>query len=876
MTVTPEFDVFVSYNSLDHAAVERIGQALKKRHLTVFLDRWELVPGRSWPDALEGHLRQCHSAAVVLGPNGMGPWQQREHYLALDRQARDPSFGVIPVILPNADPALGFLSLNTWVDLRHGVDDAQSIDLLAAAVRGEPPSALLERTRRATAEVCPYRGLEVFREEDAPFFFGREAFTERLVKAVAAGSLVAVVGASGSGKSSVVRAGLVPRLRRHDGGKVWEVVTLIPGQQPLQALAGALLPLLEPQMTETDRLVEINKQAGHLAAGELRLAQVIRRVLEKQRGTDRLLLVVDQWEELYTRRILDQNERAAHKQSVTRFIDELLSATDASPLSVVLTLRADFYGEAISHRGLSDRLQEGPVNLAPMTPEELKQAVTQPAEKVGLGFEAGLVDRLLDDVGDEPGNLPLLEFALKKLWSARGGNQLMHHVYKTMGGVKGAIAKRAEEVFTGLSAAEQKTAERLFTRLVRPGDETGDTRRRAELGELDAAGQALARTLAGPEIRLLITGRDPVTERETVEVAHEALIREWRQLCDWVGKVRTTLKHQSLLEDMVKSWKQDRGGLASGRQLRDFRRAGATTEQAASFLRASIKRQLKIRAAIAGGVLLVLGGSGGFLWWSNALGLSPDKGAELLLYRVGAYRPAWIPDMVAIPPGRFQMGSPAPDVDPQAQDDERLAHEVTFEKGFHIGKYEVIFEQYCASTHHACPSDSQWGRGNQPVINVTWYEAGEYAAWLSQATGQAFRLPSEAEWEYAARAGTQTRWSFGDQESDLGNYAWFEGNSGAQTHPVGEKKPNPWGLYDVHGNVWEWVEDCWHESYDEAPTDGSAWLEENGGNCDPRALRGGSWFDGPGGARSAVRFRSGPSSRVSSFGFRVLCSSPIQ
>jgi hypothetical protein len=443
----PEFDVFLSYNTLDHAAVERIARALKDRDLTVFLDRWELVSGRPWPDALEEHLSRCRSAAVVLGPSGMGPWQQREHYLVLDRQAQDTAFGVIPVILPNADPALGFLSLNAWVDLRGGVDDAQSIDLLAAAVRGQTPAALLERTRVAAAGICPYRGLEVFREEDESLFFGREAFTEELRAAVAAQSLVAVVGRSGSGKSSVVRAGLVPSLRRPDGDKVWEIATLVPGQQPLHALAGALLPLLEPQLTETCRLVEVNKQAGHLANGDLRLHQVINRVLEKQLGTDRLLLVIDQWEELYTHNTDDQKAEAAHTRNVTRFIDELLAATDAAPVTVVLTLRADFYGDALLHRGLADALPKAQVNPGPMTREELKRAVTKPAERVGLSFDTGLVDRLLDDVGEEPGNLPLLEFALKALWEARRGNRLLYDIYKDMGGVKGAIAKRAETVY---------------------------------------------------------------------------------------------------------------------------------------------------------------------------------------------------------------------------------------------------------------------------------------------------------------------------------------------------------------------------------------------------------------------------------------------
>jgi hypothetical protein len=293
MTDTTQRDAFISYNTADSAAVRRIVDGLRQRDLSLFLDYLDLIPGRAWPGALDEFLGRCGAVAVMLGPNGMGPWQQREHYLALDRQARDKAFSVIPVILPDADPALGFLSLNTWVDLRTGVDDPDALDLLAAAIRGEPPAALVEQSRRALAAVCPYRGLEVFREEDAAFFFGREAFTDTLEQAVARQPLVAVVGRSGSGKSSVVRAGLVPRLRRPGGDTVWEVVTLVPGRQPLQALAGALMPLLEQQLSETDRLVEVNKQVRHLLDGDLQLHQVVDRVLKQQQGTDRLLLVVD-------------------------------------------------------------------------------------------------------------------------------------------------------------------------------------------------------------------------------------------------------------------------------------------------------------------------------------------------------------------------------------------------------------------------------------------------------------------------------------------------------------------------------------------------------------------------------------------------------
>jgi formylglycine-generating enzyme required for sulfatase activity len=883
MNATTEFDVFVSYNTLDHAAVEHIGRALKDRGLTVFLDRWELVPGRPWPDALEGRLAQCRAAAVVLGPHGMGPWQQREHYLALDRQARAPAFSVIPLILPDADPALGFLSLNTWVDLRAGVDDAESLDLLAAAVRGEPPSALLERTRKAAAQVCPYRGLEVFREEDAAFFFGREAFVEELLAAVAAQSLVAVVGRSGSGKSSVVRAGLVPALRRRDANRVWEIATLLPGARPLHALASALLPFLEPEMTEVDRLREVNKLAEDLAAEDVGLDQVVERVLAKQPGTARLLLVVDQWEELYTQ-AKDDDARGR----TTHFIDALLAAIDSAPVTVVLTLRADFYGDALGHRRLADTIPKAQVALGPMTRDELTQAVTEPAQKVGLTFEDGLPERLLDDVGDEPGNLPLMEFALKALWEGRRGDRLLHRVYQAMGGIKGAVAQRAESVYGRLDPARQRAAERLFTKLVRPGDETGDTRRRAGLDELDAAEAALVRDLAGKEARLLVTGRDQLAERETVEVAHEALIREWGRLGTWVNKVREARKDQLLMDDLAEQWKEQGkprlSGLASGRTLKRFEQAGAASELAGEYLRASRARR-RLGKFSAGLGALSLATLSGFLWWSDDLGLSLKEGAELLLHRAGLHHPGWIPEMVDIPAGRFLMGSAAadaPGADPMAQDGEHPRHEVTFQQGFRLGKYEVTFEQYCASTKRPCPDDRGWGRGDHPVIYASWKDANAYIDWLNRITGKTFRLPTEAEWEYAARGGTEEGryWWCEAQEPhcelipDVENCRACESTNGfdglgRRTLPVGSFAANPFGLDDIAGNVLEWVEDCWHSSYEGAPNDGSAWQEGGGGDCGRRVVRGGSWYGTPVYLRSATRDRLLADSRDDTLGFRL-------
>jgi formylglycine-generating enzyme required for sulfatase activity/energy-coupling factor transporter ATP-binding protein EcfA2 len=850
MNETAEFDVFVSYNTLDHAAVEQIGRALKDRGLSVFLDRWELVPGRSWPEALEGHLARCRSAAVVLGPSGLGPWQQRERALALDRQGRDPGFGVIPVILPNADTALGFLALNTWIDLRGGVDDAEAIDLLAAAVRGEPPSALLERTRKAAAQVCPYRGLEVFREEDAPFFFGREAFVEDLRAAVAAQSLVAVVGRSGSGKSSVVRAGLIPALRRPAGDLVWEIATLLPGTAPLKALAGALVPLLEPEMTETDRLVEIGKQARHLATGDLVLGDVVRRVIDKQPGTDRLLLLVDQWEELYTQTIDDEQAEAERKRDVTRFIDELLAATAAAPVTVVLTLRADFYGDALLHRRLADALPKAQVNLGPMTREELGRAVTGPAEKLDLRFDPGLTGRLLDDVGEEPGNLPLLEFALKELWSARRGDRLLHDVYQSMGGVKGAIAKRAETLYARLDPAQQGAAERAFTRLVRPGAETGDTRRRAPLAELDPAAQALVRTLAGKEARLLVTGRDPVTERETVEVAHEALIDRWGRLKGWVDKVREGLRDQLLMDELAAQW-QEQGrprlaGLASGRQLKRFERAGAASGLAAEYLHASRARRTLGRVLGGLGVVL-LAVAGGGLAWLDAEGLTTRHPLAATLSAMGMWEPIE-PEMALVsadPPRimHFRMGLASADESGLGP-----VHEVRFARHFKIGKREVTFAEYdrfALATWRKLPDDQGWCREDRPVINVFWEEAAAYAAWLAEETGKSYRLPSEVEWEHAARGGTTTDYWWGDDVKQDGK-VWANCNGcgsewdAKQTAPVGRFPENPFGLKDTAGNVWEWVQDCWHAGYEGAPDDGSPWGEGGGGDCGRRVVRGGA------------------------------------
>ena len=230
------------------------------------------------------------------------------------------------------------------------------------------------------------------------------------------------------------------------------------------------------------------------------------------------------------------------------------------------------------------------------------------------------------------------------------------------------------------------------------------------------------------------------------------------------------------------------------------------------------------------------------------------------------------PQMVRIPPGSFIMGSPESEAGRSS--DEGPQRKVTLTYPFEIGRYEVTFAQYDAfasDTQHPLPDDYGWGRGNQPVIKVSFNDAQAYVQWLAKKTGKKYRLPTEAEWEYVARAGTTTAYWWGEAIGQNNAVCVGCGSQwdAQQTAPVGSFKPNPFGVYDTAGNVWEWTQDCWHSNYDGAPTDGSAWLEKNGGNCIRRVVRGGSWDGDPRGLRSAFRYGddAGGSSNIT--GFRV-------
>ncbi|HYX13829.1 MAG TPA: hypothetical protein VE944_05550 [Nostoc sp.] len=408
---------------------------------------------------------------------------------------------------------------------------------------------------------CPYQGLFHFGPNEAEFFFGREIFIEELYSATKTNNFIPVLGASGSGKSSVVLAGLVPKLQKAGH---WQFTHFRPGSDPFHAIALALVPLYTPDLDQTDQIAQARKMAGYLQDGSVPLSDVFAKI-QQNHPNHRLLLIADQFEEIYT---LCNNQEIRRK-----FLDCLLASLEtpvslsSSATVLVTTMRADFLGNALSYRPFADVLQNADLKLGPMNREELTEVIEKPAQKLGVTFETGLVERILDDVEDQPGNLPLLEFALTELWNKRSGKLLTHKIYEEIGQVEGALARHADEKYGNLTDDEKEKVRRIFIQLVRPGEGAEDTRRIAMKAELGEQSWSLVKKLA--DARLVVTSRN-LSSQETVEVVHEALIRNWGELREWMNTSRVFRAWQERLRGAKGQWeatKQDPGSLLRGTAL---------------------------------------------------------------------------------------------------------------------------------------------------------------------------------------------------------------------------------------------------------------------------------------------------------------------
>lgn len=385
-----------------------------------------------------------------------------------------------------------------------------------------PGATLLERWQ-VSAPPSPYRGLKSFREEDAENFYGRDDVAAAIAAKVVQQPVVALVGPSGRGKSSLIFAGVIPRLRAQD----LTIVPVRPRGDLLGALSGALLDVLEPDLSEAARLADRPKLAEVIAGG--RISEIVRRVLDKT-GTAELLIVVDQLEEA-----LVQDDSVA-----------VLGDLADAPLKILLAIRSDFLDRALDHSALATVLRSCDT-VGAMTRDQVRAAITGPLPPE-VRMEGDLAARIVDDVAHAPGQLPLLQFALDKLWGKQTNGVLTHAAYDELGGVGGALARYAEqEVWSHLSESERQVAPGLFGRLVRTDPELPPTRRSVRMADLTDDEKALAQRLV--TAGLLVTGR-----RDTVELAHEALITHWDRLRESVEDDREFQLWLEVLRQDIAEW----------------------------------------------------------------------------------------------------------------------------------------------------------------------------------------------------------------------------------------------------------------------------------------------------------------------------------
>ncbi|MCP6759732.1 MAG: caspase family protein [Fischerella sp. CENA71] len=442
--------------------------------------------------------------------------------------------------------------------------------------------------------ICPYKGLAAFEfnDEDPKYFYGRTALTDELLEKLRRGNFIAVMGASGCGKSSVVKAGLLYQLKlgqRLSGSNEWKILPVIrPGDNPLYSLAEAftgkdskkmLIQLLEKELRDN---------------GADRLQDLIAEEIEKY---SRVVLVVDQFEEVFT---LCQDIKARQQ-----FFDCLLGAVESSnnKLCLVITIRADFVGECAVYPKLAKQIQQDLVTVTPMTTEELTEAIKEPASQVGLGVEETLVIQMIADVQKSPGSLPLLQFTLMELWEKRNINTtentesnsqlLTLHAYQKMGGVMGALNRHAQQIYnyTNYKSAspsqkrqpqEQELIRRIFLKLLRTGEGVKDTRQpqpktklMAIAGE-DSQAQAVLSQLIEELIkwRLLVTSEVEISFGESsqyiqiIDLIHEALMSEWEEFAQWREKYRQILRLRDRVDDAFKVWN------AHGRKDEDLMMGG--------------------------------------------------------------------------------------------------------------------------------------------------------------------------------------------------------------------------------------------------------------------------------------------------------------
>jgi len=468
----------------------------------------------------------------------------------------------------------------------------------------------------------PYKGLRPFTQDDTRDFFGREQVVDKLVETIAqlvaeqpvatSKRLLTILGPSGSGKSSLIMAGLLPRLQQGalPGSEAWVYLEpMVPGNHPLEALILSIAPWFpDRSFTSLREDLEAREARG--------LHQLAAHLLATRKGKPlgaKVLLLVDQFEELFTQ-MESEDERE-------RFMQLLLVACSEpnGPVLVLLTLRADFYDRPMSYPELYQMIEAHQVALLSMDTKDLRRVIELPAAlpDVQLTFEGDLVENLLLEVKGQAGALPLLQFTLDQLFQRRNGRQLTLSAYHELGGVKGALTKQAEETYTALLSDEhRKLARALFVRLIDPGaSEQDTTRRRAALSEFtleDPTQTRLLRETIDTFIAVRLLTANEIAGTTTIEVSHEAVVREWKRLAEWMREAREDIPLQKALSEDVAEWERrgkPRDRLYRGSQLKEAKVwAGRNmpSRKETAFLKASaVQRSLSLVGLIVAALVLL-------------------------------------------------------------------------------------------------------------------------------------------------------------------------------------------------------------------------------------------------------------------------------
>lgn len=534
-------DVFVSYRHSDRDVVAPIAEGLERRQIDVWFDRVDIRSGERWRERIAEGIKDAQSVLVAVGPEGIAGVQAFEVDLALDRAVLEVDLPIIPLLLPGAKQEgrlWTYLATRSYVEMEGATDD-DIVDRIADAVRGTSSTGLAVAVDTGRE---PYLGLRAYSADDADLFFGREADVDALVELCRAPGLVAVVGPSGSGKSSLVKAGLVPRLQvtsvshlRH-----WRPVVVEPGADPSRGFLAALLaaddaPLLLPAET----VEQCRTDPGVFTTAAMAVVQR----LGEHSG---LVIVVDQLEQLFTS-VVDEGSRRGFGENLAA-----LAAHCPDRVRVLVTLRSDYLDALTQLPALARAVGARHHLLTPMDRDGLRDVIQRPAWECGSSLEPRLVDEIALDVEDQPNALPLLSLALQEMWRRRQGERLTLKAYAEGGRVTGVLDGLAETAIQPLVPPHDALVRATLLRLVHFAPGAPATRRRRPLEELVVFGSdgPIVRTLVGAlaNARLLVVGD------EGVEFAHDAVISSWTRLRDWVSAARGDEEVRQRVESAAAEW----------------------------------------------------------------------------------------------------------------------------------------------------------------------------------------------------------------------------------------------------------------------------------------------------------------------------------